>query len=109
LSGKFVSSIAALFSATIFLLFERVLRHRLAWARLDLIEELNAFVPKLTSARLLAEVQRDISEQSVAFRSFNADLSTKLKQGFSEGLAPAIQRMVESIEELNAESSFYVV
>lgn len=102
LSGKFVSSIAALLSATIFLLWERVLLHRLARARLDLIEALNAFVPKLTSARLLAELQRDISEQSVAFRSFNADLSTKLKQGFSEGLGPTIQRMVESIEALNS-------
>jgi len=101
LSGKFVSSIAALLSATIFLLFERVLFHRLTRARVDLIGSLNAFVPKLTSARLLAEVQRDISEQSIAFRSFNADLSTKLKQGFSEGLGPTIQRMVESIEALN--------
>jgi hypothetical protein len=101
LSGKFVSSIAALLSATTFLLFERVLLHRLTRARVDLIASLNAFVPKLTSARLLADVQRDISEQSVAFRSFNADLSTKLKQGFSEGLGPTIQRMVETIEELN--------
>lgn len=101
LSGKFVSSIAALLSATIFLFFERVLLHRLTRVRLNLIGSLNAFVPKVTSARLLAEVQRDISEQSIAFRSFNADLSTKLRQGFSEGLGPTIQRMVESIEELN--------
>jgi len=101
LSGKFVSSIAALLSATVFLLFERVLLHRLARARLSLIGNLDAFMPKLTSARLLAELQRDISEQSVAFRSFNADLSTKLKQGFSEGVGPTLQRMVESVEELN--------
>jgi hypothetical protein len=101
LSGKFVSSIAALLSATIFLLVERVLLHRLTRARLGLIGSLNSFVPKLTSARVLVEVQRDISEQSIAFRSFNADLSTKLKQGFSEGLGPTIQRMVESIEALN--------
>jgi hypothetical protein len=101
LSGKFVSSIAALISATTLLFFERLLIHRLERARLDLIGSLNAFVPKLTSARLLADIQRDISEQSIAFRSFNADLSTKLKQGVSEGLGPTIQRMVESIEELN--------
>ena len=101
LSGKFVSSIAALLSATIFLLCERVLLHRLTRARLDLIGALNAFVPKLTSAKLLAEVQHDISEQSIAFRSFNADLSTKLKQGFSESLGPTIQRMVETIEGLS--------
>jgi hypothetical protein len=101
LSGKFVSSIAALLSATVFLFSERVLLHRLERARLNLIEGVNSFVPKLTSARLLADLQRDISEQSIAFRSFNADLSTKLKQGFSEGLGPTIQRMVDSIEGLN--------
>jgi hypothetical protein len=101
LSGKFVSSIAALVSATTFLFCERLLLHRLTRARLELIAGLNAFVPRLTSAKLLADVQRDISEQSIAFRSFNADLSTKLKQGFSESLGPTIQRMVETIEELN--------
>ena len=103
LSGKFVCSIAALLSATIFLLLERLLLHRLTQARFDLIESLNAFVPRLTSARLLVELQRDISEQSIAFRSFNADLSGKLKQGFSEGLGPTIQRMVDTIEELNTQ------
>ena len=102
LSGKFVSSIAALLSATIFLLFERILVHRLTITRARLVSALDSVVPRLTSARLLAELQRDISEQSVAFRSFNADLSGKLKQGFSEGLGPTIQRMVESIETLNA-------
>jgi hypothetical protein len=100
LSGKFVSSIAALLSATVFLFCERLLLHRLTRARLRLIACLNAFVPRLTSAKLLAEVQKDISQQSIAFRSFNADLSTKFKQGFSESLGPTIQRMVETIEEL---------
>jgi hypothetical protein len=103
LSGKFVSSIAALMSATVFVISERLFVHRLDVARLGLVTTLGSFVPKLTSARLLAEVQRDIAEQSVAFRSFNADLSTKLKQGFSEGLGPTIQRMVETIEGLNSQ------
>lgn len=101
LSGKFVSSIAALSSATIFLLAEKPLAHRLSKARLRLISSIDALVPRLSSTRLLAEIQRDIAEQSVAFRSFNADLSTKLKQGFNESLGPTIQRMVETIEELD--------
>jgi hypothetical protein len=101
LSGKFVSSIAALLSATVFLICERLLLHRLTTAKVDFVASLNEFVPRLTSARLLVEVQRDISEQSIAFRSFNGDLSTKLKQGFSESLGPTLQRMVESIENLN--------
>src|SRR5579862_7286186 len=91
LSGKFVSSIAALLSATVFLLAEKPLTYRLSRARLRLIASIDALVPRLSSTRVLAEIQRDIAEQSVAFRSFNADLSTKLKQGFNESLGPTIQ------------------
>jgi hypothetical protein len=101
LSGKFVSSIAALLSATIFLLAEKPLAHRLSKARLRLISSIDALVPRLSSTRILVEMQRDIAEQSVAFRSFNADLATKLRQGFNESLGPTIQRMVETIEELD--------
>lgn len=101
LSGKFVSSIAALFSATIFLLAEKPLAHRLSTARLRLITTMDALVPRLSSVRVLADIQRDIAEQSSAFRSFNADLSTKLKQGFNESMGPTIQRMVETMEELD--------
>jgi len=101
LSGKFVSSIAALFSAILFLLFERPLFHRLSKARLRLVGAIDALVPRLSSVRVLAELQRDISEQSVAFRSFNADLSLKLKQSFSESMGPTTQKMVDAVEELN--------
>ncbi|MBI4457329.1 MAG: hypothetical protein HY644_15730 [Acidobacteria bacterium] len=101
LSGKFVSSIAALFSATVFLVAERPLLHRLTKARLRLLAALNVLVPRLSSVRILAELHRDIAEQSMAFRSFNADLSLKLKQSFSESMGPTIQRMVDVVDELN--------
>jgi hypothetical protein len=101
LSGKFISSIAALLSATIFTVFERLLLPRLWSARLQLVESLDALIPRLSPVRVLAEVQRDIAEQSVAFRSFNADLSLKLKRSFSESMGPTTERMVNAIEELN--------
>jgi len=101
LSGKFVSSIAALFSATLFLLLERPLFHRLTKARLRLVGAIDALVPLLSSVRVLADLQKDISEQSVAFRAFNADLSLKLKQSFSESMGPTTQKMVDAVEELN--------
>ncbi len=66
-----------------------------------LVGAIDALVPRLSSVRVLAELQRDIAEQSVAFRSFNADLSLKLKQSFSESMGPTIQRMVDAVEELN--------
>jgi hypothetical protein len=101
LSGKFISSIFALSSATVYLLFEKPLLHRLGRSRQDLVASLNALVPVLSSSQLLADLLRDIGEQSTAFRSFNADLSLKLKQSFSESMGPTLSRMVEAIEELN--------
>lgn len=61
LSGKFVSSIAALLSATIFLLVEKPLAHRLSKGRMRLVSSIDALVPRLSSTRVLAEMQRDIS------------------------------------------------
>ena len=61
LSGKFVSSIAALLSATIFLLVEKSLTHRLSKGRLRLAASIDALVPRLSSTRVLAEVQREIN------------------------------------------------
>lgn len=83
------------------MLAEKPLLHRLSKARLHLVGAIDALVPRLSSVRVLAELQRDIAEQSVAFRSFNADLSLKLKQSFSESMGPTIQRMVDAVEELN--------
>ena len=61
LSGKFVSSIAALLSATIFLLVEKPLAHRLSKGRMRLVSSMDALVPRLSSTRVLAEMQRDMS------------------------------------------------
>ena len=101
LSGKFVSSIAALLAATIFLLFEKPLLHRLAKARMRLVGAIDVLIPRLSTVRVLAEIHRDIAEQSLTFRSFNADLSLKLKQSFSESMGPTTQKMVDAVEELN--------
>ena len=101
LSGKFLSSIAALFSATVFLLCEKGLSHNLTKSLRELVIALDALVPRLTSAHLLNEIRTYLEEQSTAFKHFNSDLSTKLKQGVEEGMGPTRDRMVGAIEELN--------
>lgn len=127
LSGKFLSSIAALFAATVFLFCEKRLLHNLTKSLRDLVAALDALVPRLTPAHLLDDIRRymmeeqsttfkhfssdlavlldDIrrymEEQSAAFKHFNSDLSTKLKQGVEEGMGPTRDRMVGAIEELN--------
>jgi hypothetical protein len=60
LSGKFVSSIAALLSATIFLLVEKTLAHRLSKVRLQLVSSIDALVPRLSSTRIMADIHCDI-------------------------------------------------
>lgn len=101
LSGKFVSSIAALFAASIFTVFEKRQFHRLDRAVQELSEAVAVVIPALTATHLLVELQKDIGEQSVAFRSFNADLAGRLKQSFSESMGPTLQRMVGAVEDLN--------
>jgi hypothetical protein len=101
LSGKFLSSIAALLAATIFLPCEKWLLHNLMKSLRDLAAALDALVPHLTPAHLLDEIRSYMEEQSTAFKHFNSDLSTKLKQGVEEGMGPTRDRLVGAVEELN--------
>ena len=101
LSGKFVSSIVALLLATVFIFCEKSLFHTLDKTWLELTNALDRLFPRLTPVHILAELQRDIGEQTLAFRHFNADLAGKLKQSFSESMGPTIQHMVETVDELN--------
>jgi hypothetical protein len=96
-----VSSIVALLLATVFIIFEKNLAHRLTHARIEVVTAIDSLFPRLSSAHILSQLQGDISEQTLAFRHFNADLSGKLKQTFSESMGPTIQHMVETIDELN--------
>ncbi len=101
LSGKFVSSIAALLAATVYLWFEKLLLHRLTRSYHELVASINALFPVLSPSQLLADLVRDNAEQSTAFRAFNADLSQKLRQSFSESMGPTLARMVTAVEDLN--------
>jgi len=101
LSGKFVSSIAALFAATLFVIIEKQLFHSLDRSISKLADSVADIVPILTPTHLLVELSKDMGEQSVAFRSFNADLSGRLKQSFSESMGPTLERMVTTIEDMN--------
>src|SRR5208283_3826816 len=101
LSGKFISSVAALFSATIFLVAEKSIFHRLTNRRKDLVTAIDNLFPRLTPTQVLSDIHSDIAEQTKAFRLFNSDLSLKLKESFSESLGPTLEHMINSIDELN--------
>jgi hypothetical protein len=101
LSGKFVSSIVALAAATFLILIEKPILRGLGLCLHEFQVELDRFLPTLSEAQLLADLGRDIGEQSVAFRAFNADLSQRLRQSFTESMGPTLTRMVSVIEDLS--------
>ncbi len=101
LSGKFVSSIAALFLATLHLLIEKSAFYRLRNNCQQLAKTLDGLFPRLTLAQLFADVRSQAAEQTNALRSFNSNLAPALKASITEGVGPTLERMVESIEGLN--------
>lgn len=101
LSGKFISSIVALFAASLFLLVERSLFHTLSDSRWRLVRAIDGLVPRRTELAVLTSLNDQMEEQSVAMRSLNTDLAPKLNQSLSESMGPTLQRMAQTIDELN--------
>lgn len=101
LSGKFISSVAALFAATVFLILEKQFFHRLNRVRHSLVNTIDSLVPCRSESHILEEISQNIAEQTNAFRMFNADLAHKLRNSFSESMGPTLERMVLAIDGLN--------
>lgn len=101
LSGKFISSVAALFSATVFIYIEKGIFHKLNGLRFSLINTIDSLIPLRSDTHILEDIYQNIAEQTEAFRLFNSDLSIKLSNSFSQSMGPTLERMVESIDNLN--------
>lgn len=101
LSGKFISSVAALLAATVFLFFEKSIFHNVNRARLTLTRAIDILIPLRSESHLLEEICLNISEQTNAFRLFNSDLSQKIRNSFSESMGPTLERMVTAIDNQN--------
>ncbi len=101
LSGKFISSVVALTCATVLLISENRILHPVQRSISQLISALSSHLPGITNAQILADIQKDISSQSNAFRMFNADLAVVLKKSFGESVNPTLDRMVVAVDELN--------
>lgn len=100
LSGKFISSVVALLSASFFLFCERRLLHSLGESRHALVAAIDHLVPRRTQLQVVSGLREDMRQMSDAFRHFNGDLSGRMKQSFSESVGPNLDRMVKTIEEL---------
>src|SRR5439155_2514665 len=100
LSGKFLSSIAALFAATCFLAVERSLSHGLGTSLHDLATALDRLVPRLSPTSILLVMQRDMAEQSTALQLFNTHFDTRLQHSIKEGVGPVLERLAMTLQEL---------
>lgn len=100
LSGKFLSSIAALGGATLYVLGERQLTHRLSQGVYRLAVALDELVPRLTPVRVLLTIQEQMAAQAVALGQANRDLATTLGQSMREGLGPTLERLVQTVEDM---------
>lgn len=101
LSGKFLSSVVALACATLLVYAEKGVMHPVRAAITSLTITLSGLLPRLVPAQILSDLHREIAEQSSAFKTFNADLTFKLKQSFGESLGPVLQRMTTAVDDLN--------
>jgi hypothetical protein len=81
LSGKFLSSIAALFAATGFLAIERSLAHGLSTSLHALVTTLDGLIPRLSPTSILVAMQQDMAEQGAALQRFTSYCTTGLQQG----------------------------
>ena len=100
LSGKFLSSIAALFAATCFLAVERSLSHRLSTSLHDLAMTLDSLIPRLSPTGLLLGMQQNLAEQSTALQLFNTHFDTRLQQGIREGVGSALEPLATTLQAL---------
>jgi hypothetical protein len=97
LSGKFLSSIAALFAATGFLALERSLAHGLSTSLHALVTTLDALVPRLSPTSILVAMRQDMAEQGAALQRFTSHVTTGLQQGMSDSIVPMLERMITAL------------
>ncbi len=122
LSGKFLSSVVALFLSTVFTLFSRIRFRSLRASYDQMVEALAQTFPYLSSSRILLDIQRFAADQTVSVSNISADVVDRfvnafrddvtpgLAQDMSRGVAeilqlefrPTMQRMSEILAELNA-------
>ena len=101
LSGKFLSSIAALAGATVYLLCERRLSHRLSQGVYRLAVTIDELIPRLTPTRLLMAMQEHLAAQAVTLQQLPNELTSAVRQGVSAGMGPTLDRMAQTVESLS--------
>ena len=126
LSGKFLSSIIALLCATAFVIFEKRQFHRLQVSHIKLSSTLDRVIPQLSATQVLVDISgsisrlnsdtsdrfvdlkkelegtgRNVENLNTSVQDLGTSLVPILVQGVGESVNPTINKMVDTIEELN--------
>ena len=101
LSGKFLSSIVALACATLLIYAEKWILYPVRARIASLVFILTGLLPRLLPAQLLSDLCTEMAEQSHAFKTFNADLPSKLKQSIAEGAGQSLDKIAAILGDLD--------
>jgi hypothetical protein len=97
LSGKFTTSVVALGLSAAFAVFEALaVQARMREARERLLGRVHAILPRLTTARVLVDLQAESVKQSRALANISSDFVDKLAATFSEQVAPSFAAGISS-------------
>ncbi|MCG3775625.1 MAG: hypothetical protein JW395_2467 [Nitrospira sp.] len=97
LSGKFVTSIAALGLSVVFLMFDHyVLQVWLQRKRARLVDAVDRLLPFLPSSRILLDVQRLAVQQAVSLGNISSDFVAKFTEAFKGDLGALVTQGVSA-------------
>lgn len=126
LSGKFISSIVALACATVFVIFEKNRFHKIDGTRSKLASLLDRRIAQLSATQVLVDISgfisrldadtadgfvalkteldqmgKNVGNVNTSVQDLGTSLVPILVQGVGESVNPMINKMVETIDELN--------
>jgi len=99
LSGKFLSSVAAIACATALVFFEKGLFYPVKARTLALGVTLRNLLPRLTPSQILLDSHKEIIEQLGALRSRDAGLTVNIGQSLAHTIEPVLNRMAVRFNE----------
>ncbi len=105
LSGKFQSSVFAIFYAIIFTLIESHLIKDAEHTYQRLTDLLDSKFQRKTSESYLFSLDKNMRELNISMKHFSTDLAGVIKEGLKEGMRPSTDRLLMAIENLEKQKS----
>jgi hypothetical protein len=96
MSGKFATSVAALFLSACYVLFEHARLNELRASRRKLVGRIEGVLPRLTLTHVLLDVRADGLKQTEALGNISSDMAMAFADKFQADLAPEMARQLST-------------